>query len=445
VRYNERLWGDAMIRKIGFLETLFAILLLTLTGLVHSTYAQDPSGRPKEPRRRPSTKKPPAKPEPQVMTVILTVLTDPPEAAVYVNGDKRGVTNTEGRIQFDKLPVGHYTVEVKKEGYHAMLRGFEAGSESPTLVFKLEPDLESYLKEFDSLLAAGKLAGPESPNALEFVDRLSTRFPGRPEIERLRGVLAAKFTETVAPVITHTINDWRGVGRPEIVQALDGTMNALALIKDDVRYRANAAYLRGVLSLRDWQTKGRVQGGDSGPEVDLLGAAKTEFEKAVSLQDSFAAARYQLGVVLLATFDTGGAEAAFVKTMQLEPQWIFPRLGLGATYQAQSKFKEAIEAYRKAMEVDPKSAVALAGIGYARWSKGEKDGIKDLERSIQLDPSCAVAHFNLGLAYSKSKSKKDVAKAEGELKTAIQLNPNNLEFSNNVAEQRMADLKKKKK
>jgi tetratricopeptide (TPR) repeat protein len=379
------------------------------------------------------------------MTVILTVLTDPPQSAVYINGERRGVTNGEGKIQFDKLPVGHYSVEVRKDGFHPVLRGFEAGSEAPTLIFKLEPKLEDYLKEFDALVAAGKLKGPDSPNAMEFLERLAARFPGRPEIERLSGVLAAKFTEAVQPVISLTVSDWRSVSRDALVQALDGTVNALSVKKDDARYQADAAYLRGVLALRDWQTAGWTRGSTSGSGGDVLASAQTELEKAVQLQDSFAAARYQLGLVLLWSGDTSGAEAAFIRCAQLEPQWPLPRIGLGLMYQTTSKYKEAIDAYKNAVELDARSAAALAGLGFARWSKGEKDGIKDLERAVQLDPSCAVAHLNLGTAYSQSKDKKQVARAESELKTAIQLNANNVEFSNSIAEQRISDLKNKKK
>jgi tetratricopeptide (TPR) repeat protein len=380
-----------------------------------------------------------------VPTVILTVLTEPPLAAVYINGERRGATNGEGRIQFEKLPVGHYSVEVKKEGYHPMLRGFEAGSESPTLVFKLEPNLEDILKEFDGLVAAGKLSGPNSPNAMELIERLSAKYPGRPEADRLRGVLAAKFTETVKPVIAHTVSEWRTVTRSELGQALDGTMNALAVRKDDLRFQADAAYLRGVLALHDWQTGGRIKGATGGDGGDLLATARAELEKAIALDENFAAARLQMGSVSLGLGDAPAAEAAFTKVVQLEPQWMHARLGLGATYQAQAKYKEAIDAYKRAAEVDAKSAAALSGVGLARVSKGEKDGVKDLERAVQLDPSSAIAHYNLGMTYAQAKDKKQVAKAEGELKMAMQLNPSNSEFANSVAEQRIADLNSKKK
>jgi tetratricopeptide (TPR) repeat protein len=427
---------------VRLLVTISALFVLTATA-AHG-FAQDPSGRPEPTKKRPA-RKPAGKSDPVVPTVILTVLTEPPLSAVYINGERRGATNSEGRIQFEKLPVGHYSVEVKKEGFHPMLRAFEAGSESPTLVFKLEPNLEDILKEFDGLMAAGKLTGPNTPNAMELIDRLSTKYPGRPEADRLRGVLAAKFSETVKPVIAHTVSDWRTVTRNELVQALDGAMNASVVRKDETRFQAEAAYLRGVLALHDWQTGGRVKGATGGDGGDLLANARAELEKSITLDDSFAAARLQQASVSLALGDAAAAEAAFVKVTQIEPQWMQARLGLGATYYSQAKWEKAIDAYKRAAEIDPKSAAALSGIGLARVGKGEKDGLKDLERAVQLDPSSAVAHFNLGMTYAQAKDKKQVAKAEGELKTAIQLNPNNSEFANSIAEQRITDLASKKK
>ena len=45
---------------------------------------------------------------------MLTVLTEP-GSEIYVNGEARGITNSEGKVQFDKLALGHYSIEVRKE------------------------------------------------------------------------------------------------------------------------------------------------------------------------------------------------------------------------------------------------------------------------------------------------------------------------------------------
>jgi tetratricopeptide (TPR) repeat protein len=382
---------------------------------------------------------------------MLTVLTDPPESEVYVNGEQRGVTNSEGKIQFDKLALGHYSIEVRKEGYSAMLRGFEAGTESPTLVFKLDPKLDDYVKQFNSLVASGKLAGSDSPNAFELVQNLAEKFPNRPEVAQLSTVLAAKLIETATPVITQTVANWRAVTREQMVQTQDAVTNALALKKDDTRIQSEAAYFRGVIALREWQTGSAStapKGDASGPaEANGSGpaAARAEFENALKLQDSFAAARYQLGIVLLASSDPAGAEAALIKVTQAEPAWASAHTALGSACYGQGKFREAIDAYRKAIEIDASNVTALAGLGLARVGKGDRDGIKEIERAIKADPNSALPHLNLAIAYSQLRSKKDWSRSEEEFKKAIQMNSQNLEFQNSAAERMLAEVRKRKK
>ncbi|HTG14583.1 MAG TPA: tetratricopeptide repeat protein [Blastocatellia bacterium] len=423
-----------------------SLLVLLAFVLVSSGYSQDPSGRPKDtnPKGKKPPKKTPSKGEPpQALTVTLTVLTDPVGSDVLLDGKSRGVSNDEGKVQIDKLPLAHYNVEVRKEGYKPLLRGFQAGLDSPTLVFKLDVDLDPSLKEFDGLVAAGKLAGAETPNALELLGKLTKQYGERPEFIRLRVVLAGKLVESATPTVNKTISDSRGVGRDEVVRALDALINALALKSDDNHAQAQAAYLRGLLAVRDGQG-GSAEGGDGQPKNGGANA-RAEFESALKFDETFIAARYQLGLLLLASSDLAGAETHLLRVTQAEPRWAFALTALGSVYYGGGKFKEAIEAYRRAIAIDPKYAAAYAGLGLARFAKGEKDGVKDIERAAQLDPASALPHLNLGIVYSQSKSKKDWPRAEEEFKKAIQMNAQNLEFQNSAAERMLGDVQKRKK
>jgi TolA-binding protein len=430
-----------------------ALAILLSASSFSATAGQDPSGRPADPGKgkKPPVKKPPVNTAPQPITVILTILTEPPESEVYINGEQRGTTNAEGKAQFEKLALGQYSIEVRKQGFTSQLRGFRAGADSPTLVFKLEVSLEEDVKRFDSLISEGKLTGPESPNALEVAEALAVKYPTRPEVARMRGVLGAKLVEVSAPVAERTVTEWRTITRDEIRKALDQTEAALALKADDKRLRAQASLLKGVLALRDGlqgivtaQAEAGKQGGESPPESGLP-TARAELEKAVALDDTWAAARYHLGVALFNSGDLAGAQAAFVKVGVQEPRWVFAHINLGSAFYAAGKYVEAIEAYRKALLVDANNAAALSGLGLARTMKGEKDGLKDLERAIQLNPESAPAHLNIGIALSKSKKAKDIQRAVEEVKKAIQLNPNNLDFQNQVAQQILGELEKRKK
>jgi len=436
-----------------FLTAQLMPVIVSLLALCICALAQDPTGRPKESKNKgkPTAKKP-AKTEPQPITVTLTVLTNPPQSTVLVNGEERGVTDAEGKLQFEKLALGHYTIEVRKDGYGPVLRGFEAGTESPTLVFKLEPKLDDAVKEFNSLVAAGKLAGPETPNAYEFVEKLATQYGERTEIAQLRSALSARLIETATPVIAQSAMSWKTVTREQMVRALDAATNSLALKKDDARIQAETAYLKGAVALRDWQVAGASAelpkpeaSGDASGNVRGPAAARAEFENALKLDETLAAARYQLGVVLLGSGEAAGAEAAFARVTVAEPRWASAHIGLGSAFYGQGKFAEAIAAYRKALEIEPNNATAIAGIGLARVMKGEKDGAKDIDRAMKVDPASAVPHLNQAIVLSQSKSKKDWTRAEEEFKKAISMNPQNLEFQNSAAERMLGEVQKRKK
>ena len=122
-----------------------------VAALCGAVYGQDPSGRPPDPRgKKPPTGK--RTPPETRASVLLTVLSDPPGSSVFINGEARGTTNAEGRVVLERLPLGHYSVEVRKDGFNSMVRGFDAGSDQPTLVFKLVARFDDVTKE---LLAAG--------------------------------------------------------------------------------------------------------------------------------------------------------------------------------------------------------------------------------------------------------------------------------------------------
>jgi tetratricopeptide (TPR) repeat protein len=419
--------------------------------------AQDPSGRPAEPRGTKPPKKPtrtpPRRTESGPATVTLTVLTDPPESSILVEGEPRGTSNAEGRLVLDRLRLGHYTIEARKDGYRAATRGFNAGTEAPTIVFKLDPDLDPFVAQFDKLAAAGKLIGPDSPNAMEVVNDLTTRFPERPETLRLRGVLAAKLADSIAPVVTNSATNWQAVSREQLARAADAASAALPFRKDDKRLGAEAAYLKGALIFRDWQSAaagaagagdGKLRTGDGDAGGASLAQARAEFENALRADDAFAPAQLLSGMTLMAMKEWPAAEAAFIKVTQLEPRWAQGVVSLGMVYYSQGKFKEAIDAYRRALLLEPQNARAMAGLGLARATKGEKDGIKDIDRAAQADPASATAQLYLGMALSQSKDKKQRQRAEQAFQKALELNAKSAEFPARVAEQALDELKKKK-
>lgn len=435
-----RQFMGSLCSRVCFVAFLFLAIPISVMG-------QDPSGRPKgaapKPKRQPAVKEKP-KPSPPPITVTLTVITDPPGCDVYINGEKRATTDASGRAQFSGLQLGRYTVMVAKEDYVSESREFEAGPDPPTLVFKLAPDLSRVMKEFDSLINAGNLLGPPSPNAYELLERTASKFPDRPEVEQMRATLLEQLLKSVKPIINRTANQWRMVARQEIILALNAATAAATIKADDPRAGSRAAYLRGVLALRDWMAAEAPAGDESSGN---LHTALAELQKAAKLDDSWAAAWYQLGRAHLLFGDMAAAQSAFSRAAQLDPAWAAPQAALGEVYYNLGRNKEAIQAYQKAIQIDPGYAPAYAGLGLARASLSGKpsDGLKDIQRAIELDPTSALPHFYLGIAYSKSKNNKDWSRAEEALKKAISMNPQNLEFQNLIAQQLLTTLEGRRK
>jgi len=381
------------------------------------------------------------------MTVILTILTDPPGCHVLINGEAKGATNTEGKLVFAKLPIAHYEVEVRKDGFSPMKKGFQAGTESPTLVFKLKASLDDEVGRFNQLVGAGKLTGPESPNAFDLVSDLSAKYPDRSEVATMRSTLLLRLAEPADAAVGSTLSKWRGLGRPEIERGVAASECIAKLKADDNRAGARVAYLKGMLAMRDWLIgPANPSTGAQGQNApDVLSVARESLAGAVQLDGSWAAPSYQLGRLLLFSGNPEGAVGSFAKAVQLEPNWAAAHTGLADAYYAGGKRKEAIAEYQKAVKQDPASARAFAGLGLARSMSGEsKDGLKDIERAIQLDPSSGLPHLNLAMVYSESKKKKDRDKAVEELNEAIKKNPDNAEFQNKVAEHLISQISGKK-
>ncbi|HKV37906.1 MAG TPA: PEGA domain-containing protein, partial [Blastocatellia bacterium] len=160
--------------------SLIILAILGINGLFTSAAGQDRTGRPSRKHRRAEPKTKSSTPEP--MTVILTILSEPAGCQVLLNGEEKGTTNGDGRLEINKLALAVYSVEVRKPGYVSVSRSFQAGTDPPTLQFKLIASLDAEQKTFDGLVSAGQLVGPSSPNALQFVGDLHAKYPDRVEV-----------------------------------------------------------------------------------------------------------------------------------------------------------------------------------------------------------------------------------------------------------------------
>jgi Flp pilus assembly protein TadD len=191
---------------------------------------------------------------------------------------------------------------------------------------------------------------------------------------------------------------------------------------------------------------------------DLSGAAEA-FEGAARLDPNDVDSRARLGQVYLRLGRPGDAEGELRDALQLQPKSPDALQGLAQSLDAQKK-PQAVEAYRNYLAVQPGDSVARSRLVHilieqekydqaiAETGKnapgqtptvddlkvradieiGQKkldEAILTLRRAIALAPNDAQLHGGLGRIYLQER---EFADAEKELKTALQLDRNNLAY-----------------
>ncbi|RKH16047.1 tetratricopeptide repeat protein [Corallococcus sp. CA047B] len=124
--------------------------------------------------------------------------------------------------------------------------------------------------------------------------------------------------------------------------------------------------------------------------------ALAQFQKAVSLDDNFAAAHLNLGALALSYRDYAGAERSFTKALSLEPEGVEGQLYLAYALDGQKgldpkKGVAAGEAFEKvlARRSEQPEAVCGAGWAYAADRSGFEKAIAFLDRCKELGATSA--------------------------------------------------------
>ncbi len=118
-------------------------------------------------------------------------------------------------------------------------------------------------------------------------------------------------------------------------------------------------------------------------------AAKAEFEKAISLDDTSWMAKFQLALLTKAD-DPTGAVVLLTQAAKGAPQQerVAPLVALGDLQLAQHDAKGAREAYRKAVAYDPFSFDGHFGLARSLETLGDrKDALEEYQQAKRFDPT----------------------------------------------------------
>jgi len=152
--------------------------------------------------------------------------------------------------------------------------------------------------------------------------------------------------------------------------------------------------------------------------------AKTEYEKAISLDPKLDAAYVNLGITLMET-DPAAAVEPFQKAADLLPKEARPQFLLGWAYERSGKPSLAIEHYRAAEKLDEKNSDIHFALGRALLTSNQPaDAEMEFRAAIASDASNPQAHLGLSQALMAQKKSEEAA---SELGVYLQSQPNDSE------------------
>jgi tetratricopeptide (TPR) repeat protein/flagellar hook-basal body complex protein FliE len=133
------------------------------------------------------------------------------------------------------------------------------------------------------------------------------------------------------------------------------------------------------------------------------GPARVDFEQAIRLNPTLAAAYVNLGMLSEKNNSIDTAINYYEKAIEADPKHAFAYVQRGKAYEHKADLSRAMADFQSAIELDPKLAPAYYARGYARVQDQNNPelAIGDLNTAIKLDPTFPSPFTARGLAYEK--------------------------------------------
>ncbi len=146
-----------------------------------------------------------------------------------------------------------------------------------------------------------------------------------------------------------------------------------------------------------WNEKGVVLH-QAGRRVEAAAA----YREAIRLDEGYALAWNNLGVLEAAGPDPLAAGPAFETSLAGRPEFVAARLNLALFHFQRHRMQAALDGYRAVLSTDPDHAIAWNGVGLVLMElKRYGDAKNAFGRAVEADPESAPAHYNLGFALSQ--------------------------------------------
>lgn len=297
------------------------------------------------------------------LDVIFT--SDLPETEIHLEGEKIGLTGTDGQLLVKLLP-GEYRVMVRRPGYYTQQRTINVSTRLTTFKFFMGTPMPP-----PSPTPTPASTPTPTPSSTPTPTPTPTPQDGVKTV--LERFVDPKQTDQVK------LADWQNL--------LSSTYQELATAPNNPRLKAQAQFAQG--------------------QVEYLGGnyanALEAFNSAQRLAPDYALASYGLGNVYLATNQPLPAVRSFERAAGLNPQLAMAYKGLGDALTSLKKRKEAEAAYTRARDLGYASQGASLNMARnfvkeERWA----DALSALQSLEAQEPSAEV-YILLGDAYSGQK------------------------------------------
>ena len=155
-----------------------------------------------------------------------------------------------------------------------------------------------------------------------------------------------------------------------------------------------------------------------------LQVAGNLYKETLKTNPNYAAAHYNLGIVLNELGEYQKAMSSYERAIQIQPNYVDAHYNLGNTLKELGEYQKAMSSYEKAIQINPNHVDAHNNLGLAFYALGEhQKAMSSYEKAIQINPNYAGAHNNLGVAFY---ALGEHQKAISSYKKAIQIEPDNL-------------------
>jgi hypothetical protein len=373
----------------------------------------------------------------------LKLITDPPEAEVYLDEVYKGTSTSDGTLIVAQVnPNQSHTVRAKREGYRQQSSPLAPGSSQITI--KLSPD------PVVLMVRAIKLSVAENrlPEAVASFNQLAKDTPDHQELPRLSESILLGLQSRTAEIL-------KRVEPFGLVLDFSNSLEMSNLYADTHAWRVGDEALENLSKY--WLVRLALLQADraeSSTEKESLQRTARALLSDLSernLRNPYLS--LDLGWSWWKLKDKTAAEKQFRTARELKPDWAYPYFALAfftmdAAESQRSKsvkvaaYTQALENFTKAISLKPDfaTAYALKSLIYSQLKRDE-DSIATALQAVAVDPRSAYAHYALGYAYFE-KGKSGYRNSLNEFNQAIALGGTDLDEAMRSAMQlRMTRIK----